>query len=295
MKTKILSKLMLMGFTAVMMVGCDTKKGSSTEGADATKTDAAETRDAAAPQPPDPCIVCDEKEDHRIKRSEFEDLIINFDKEFVSKGIFRNHGGVIVMENNSGNKSLAYLKSYATLKLHLGIEGTGSSKRLLVTYEPESASCIDDKYQGTLGINSNLKFLSSYAVNDIIIPKINKDMFPIDIESHFFKSNTFKITNDTRKEITKAATIKLWESFKTFDKDRNIYFCEDIMFNINKTLDEITSVSQRNAFQYYFGYDETKTLHKIRLILVGIDKEDKVVMFDATGDYLFRETSRPRP
>lgn len=243
--------------------------------------------------PIDTCMLCNDTDDHRITREEFEKLLIAFDDTFVVTKKFTNNGGVMVLIDNSS--SVNPLLPYSTFKLHMGVEKIGSSNRLLVTYEPRSAECVGGIYKGEIGIQKGDDFLSSYSVNDIVINKNGaKKLTTNHIKSHFFSNKKFPVKKDLIMKADSTDAQNLLQAFKKLDIKHTQYYCDDIMFNLDRTLKEINDVSKRSAFQYYFGLDTTKTFHKIRLILVGIDKNNQLVMYNG-DNFLARESSRPRP
>ena len=243
----------------------------------------------------EPCILCNEKDDYTITRTDFERLLIAFDTKFVTPGTFANNGGVIVLEDDSKTSPFP-IAPYPTFKLHMGLEKDGESNRLLVTYEPRSSECNGTTYQGVLGIQAGTNFLGSYKDNDIVFNKQGaKQLTPKNINDHFFSKTPMRIVKDKKNLYDNTVAQGLLNTFKALDTKGELHQCDDIMFNLDRTLSAITAVSKRSAFQYYFGFDDTMTLHKIRLIIVGIDKNDQLAMYDATGDYLMREASRPKP
>ena len=272
MKTKLLSKLMLVAFTMVMIVGCGSK--------------------LMAQGQPNNCMVCADKDTYKITPDSVLFLIRNFHNEFINKGIFSNAGGYISFNPAAIKSTEKALSSYYTLKFHWGYEEIDTYKRLFVTMEQKNplSKCEGGLYKGTYGIESANLF-TSWKENDVqpfgLVPGL---ISTVEVLKGLLDPQIN--TKDIENIISQAQAVTYHSAFDT--PFHGEYECKDIVFNNTKTGAVIQAASDKNGFIYFFGYDPRHAIHKIRLILAGLDKDNKIVFFSA-DDFMFRENSRPRP
>jgi hypothetical protein len=295
MKTKLLSKLMLVCFTAVMMVGCGGKKSESETPANGVTLENTKTVVAAKFVEND-CLVCNDKDDHKISLDSVIYLIQTFDSAFIDKGIISNAGGVIDFESGN-NLTPKIVKTYPTFKLHWGFEKIGTYNRLSVTCQLKGEDCVNNVYQGKSGIEGKTLF-GTHKDNDFTLrTNANKKLTKGEIITHLNSTISFppQIIGENIIDSIEADKL-LIGFFRPLNQLSKTYPCKDIVFNVDSTLYEIEATSKRYTLRYYFGYDARKDItHKLRLILIGIDHDNKLRIFDASDKLLIRETSRPRP
>lgn len=297
MKTKFLSKLMLVACTMVMIVGCDRKTKSPTDTDVTNKPGSVDTiAAAAAEQEENDCLVCNDKDDHKILLDSVIYLIQTFDSAFIDKGIISNAGGVIDFES-ANNLTPKITRTYPTFKFHWGLEKIGTYNRLSVTCQTTGKNCVDNKYQGNSGIEGKYLF-GTHKENDFTLrTSANKKLTKREILNHLISNSPFPPQIIGENIIDSIDADKLLTAFsRPLMPLSKSYPCKDIVFNVDSTLYKIEATSKRYTLRYYFGYDARKDIsHNLRLILIGIDDDDKLTIFDASDKLLIRETSRPRP
>lgn len=296
MKTKLLSKLMMVALMAVI-VGCGgSNKENSGEGAahDSTKSDSIEptTVQPSAVRAEDDCNVCDDKETHRIDFDSIAELIQNFDNAFIKTELIANAGGVINLDVTQLNK---IDDSYKTVKFHWGFDS--SQKRLSLTCEASNKPCSLNVYSGKPSVEDALLF-GTHSANDFKLKSsYSNNLTKTQIITHFITDVAYKVVDPSCKIIKDEEAKRLLGDFNT-NQIRTDYYptCDDIVFNKKYTIDEISAVSKTNIFRYYFGLDLGEHIkRKLRVILVGMTDKNKLVVYDLNDNLMIRETSRPRP
>lgn len=283
MKTKILSKLVLMGFTAVMIAGCGgaSEKTNSTSSPKSVNTESVKVEEDLA----GPCNVCEDI-DHTISVPVAKGMIEAFHNTFINveNNRINNMGGIIDLTNWRLTPSGA--SGFRPLKMHYGLD---KSRNLILTVETVNTNCNEGFYQGSSGFQSAKLLTSNSHFNPIKRGLVNSG----DIDAFF--ATELKISASVY-EIYRKDAEKLRTDFdKEFSKE---YLCESMYFNPANSIEQINVHTNTMKFAYFFGYDNSdpKAEHKIRVILVGIDStEGHLVLTDAAGNSLMRDYSRPYP
>jgi hypothetical protein len=270
MKTKLLSKLILVA--VVIIITCVRVN-------------------VFAQGQPSNCQVCAEKDTYKIDPDSVLYLIRNFHNSFIKTGTFSNAGGYISFNPSVVKDSKKALSSYYTLKFHWGYIDT--YKRLFITMEQKNPEwkCDNGIYKGNYGIESDYLF-TSLRSNDVkpFGGASSNSIGTVEVLKGLLDKQV--IIDDVESVIAKDIAVGHHSSFNTLFQ--HIYQCRDIVFNNAKTGAVIQGASVKNGFIYFFGYDPSQDFHKLRLIIAGLDENDKIVFFNA-DDFMFRENSRPRP
>lgn len=298
MKTKILSLLMLISCTAVMFVGC--KSGIAQDKMNGSIN--LETSKLKVNPSPARCIICDQSDNHVINRDTVARLIRDFHNKILRNGKIYNAGGFFSANRNPHLAPLnsKQIDSYKSFKLHWAVEDTlTNQKRLFITLEPSNKKCKDDDtFDGKEGVEDDF-LQSTFGINDIIpFAPIKQEITTTLVLNRLRQNFDVDPRRDYYNEVSNDQAKLLLSAFEANEDLYGLYQCKDIVFNKEKSLDEITPQSNRSFF-YFFGYDEKQTYHRLRLIIAGYTHSSdgyKINFFDATtGASLFRETSRPRP
>jgi hypothetical protein len=284
MKTKILSKLMLISITMVMIVGCgkSSKKKNSTPKTD----DISSSSNGKGAKSLDPCNFCDET-NHYIEIEEAKIMIEEFHRTFINVPANRinNMGGIIDLTRWKLDPSGA--PGFRPLKMHFGLD---KSRNLILTVEMANTYCYQNYYQGSAGFQSAKLLTTNSHFNPIKRGPINRT----DLDN--FLDNELTI-NASFFEIDRKDAEEFNRKFDTEFKSH--YECESMYFFPENSIDNINSeTGNNNKFAYFFGYDNSdpQAKHKLRVILVGIDDSiNKLKLIDAEGSSLMRDYSRPYP
>lgn len=251
---------MLVGFTAVMMVGC---------GGGSNKLITA-------------CNNCS-TDNHTILTNDAATMIAAFHNKFISTGIVANSGGAIDLRDwNDG----FVISGFTPLKMHYGFDTT--NRTLLLTVEQNNAKCSNGVYRGEEGIESDELLTTSSHVGPI---SRNPAITPQEVSS-FLGLPFTKLVSVARISNSIATTLN-YNCNSVFNGDYN---CPDIHFYPKGSINEIFSATKNKNIVYFFGYDETPTtFYKIRVILVGLDNAGRLKLTDGLGNSLMRDYSRPYP
>jgi hypothetical protein len=294
MKPKFLSKLMLVCFTAVMIVGC----GGNNKKAISKIDSSDDTLPKANVIPPERCIVCNETDNYVIAYEDAKKLIIAFHNRILKNSSIANAGGFFTLNQIADDqyfKTDEFLK-YESYKLHWAVEGnTKETDRLFLTVEEANNVCQDDNtYSGDLGIEGD-KLFSVDKSNDIL-PFVEKKKDLDDKTLDAALKSEFKNFDRTkvRKE-EKGVAETLLKNFRENADLYGLYQCDDIVFNKSLTWTPIIKASKHQSFIYFFGYDDSLTYHRLRLIIGSLDPTTNKIIFKDQTESLLRETSRPRP
>jgi len=224
------------------------------------------------------CKVCVEKDTYKIDPDSVLYLIRNFHNSFVKTSIFSNAGGYISFNPPINNATKKTLSSYNTLKLHWAYDVIGTYKRLSITMEQKNLDwkCDDGTYTGTPGVESE-NLYTSLIVNDIkpFGGSASNTIGTVEVLKDLLEKQN--ITNDFEHTISRADAIINNNAFST--SFQHIYHCRDIVFNNAKTGAVIQGASAKNGFIYFFGYDPRQDFHKLRLIIAGLDENNKIVFY----------------
>lgn len=268
------------------MMACQPKKSESTE---PQKDDVVAKKPVA--EAIDTCDLCDKDDTYSIELDEALTLICAF-----HNNVLKNHpditnaGGIFSLKEFAQADKVNF-NDYPTAKFHWALEDSASvkGKRLFITYEPSNKQC--DLI--TPGIEGD-DLYTTYADNDIA-PLIDKSR---DLnKNHALREllKTFAIKQKHFRKADKDTAERLLKIFKADGILTGLYKCDDVVFNYELTLRAIGNESRSEQFLYFFGYDENNTIHKLRLIVAGLDKNNQLVFYTADGKSLMRETSRPHP
>jgi hypothetical protein len=286
MKSKFFNSFFTALCIASTMIACQPKKSEDT----ASNKDDAFTKKPAAQQLGE-CELCDETDTYKIELNDALTLICAFhNKVLDSKSNLTNAGGVFSLLEpvNQANKNFT---TYPTAQFHWALEDSSKTKlkRLFITYEAVNEVCSDIK-KGIKGP----KLFTTYADNDIA-PLTNKgDTLTKDIALKALLK-TFKIKQTHYRAADLKTAEYLLQNFTNDDVLKPLYPCEDVVFNLEKTLTAIGTETKSSQFVYFFGYEVKNDVHKLRLIVAGLDESNQLVFYAADGASLMRETSRPRP
>ncbi len=294
MKTKFLSKLMFMAFAGIMLAGCGGNNHKATSKIDSSD----DTLPTANVIPPERCIVCNDTDNYVIAYEDAKKLIIAFHNRILKNSSIANAGGFFTLNKIADDqyfKTEEFLK-YESYKLHWAVEGsTKETDRLFLTVEEANNVCQDDNtYSGDLGIEGDELF--SVDKSNDILPFIDKKKDLDDKTLDDSLKSAFKTIDRSkvRKEENGVAKTLL-ENFRAHADLYGLYQCDDIVFNKSLTWTPIIKASKHQSFIYFFGYDDSLTYHRLRLIMGSLDPTtNKIIFKDASGS-LLRETSRPRP
>ena len=240
----------------------------------------------------DECEVCDNSETHRIDFDYAAELIQNFDNTFIKTQLVSNAGGVINFDISKLNKDI---NSYETVKFHFGFNK--SQKKLSLTAEASNKKCVEGKYEGTPGVEDALLFGTHIANDFVLKSNASNDLKKSAIINHFIDGKPYRVNDKTCKVISKKDASDLLVAFNN-ENIRTQYYpeCLDAVFNKVHTIDEIEPISKTKIYRYYFGLDLRENIkRRLRVILVGMDSNDKLVTYDDSDNLMLRETSRPHP
>jgi hypothetical protein len=298
MKTKLFSKILLIASTVFIIAGCNTNeekedKNDAAQDTASTNLQNDSNKKAKAVFEASDCEICNDLDTYKIKPDSVLILVNNFHNEFIKTNKVSNAGGFISFETNSKISTSSLLSGYSIMKFHWGFQINETYKRLFITLEKNNITkkCVDNKYEGTSGIESTENLYTSYPENDIKpYGPSNAEITTTEVLKGLMDKQKIKI--DLEKLISTEEAKAVLKNFS--DNLPGIYQCEDIVFDNVKTGAVIKAACERNSLIYFFGYDEKQTYHKLRLIIAGVDKENKIVFYNA-NDFMFRENSRPRP
>lgn len=273
MKTKLLSKLMMVA-AVVMWLDSENK--------------------CMAQVPLDRCVVCNENDVHQITLQDAATMISAFHNKIISQGKILNIGGCISFNGAPIISQNGITQIYTAFKLHWAVAdttiGQTTFQRLYITSEDNQSSCINNRYSGNFGVESqNLN--ASFPVNDILA--WNANITPTEVEAKL-DNDVFRVVNDSYKQTSLARARIDLANFKAHSDLFGMYQCDDVVFNKRLSYDQITQISHKNNLMYFFGYDETQTYHRLRIIFAGTDENNNLILVSA-GQTLLRENSRPRP
>jgi hypothetical protein len=279
MKTKLLSKLMLMGFAVGMIAGCG---GGSDKKNLPSKND---QNTAIAPDSVslvDPCNLCEDAE-HIVSVNQAKIMIEEFHRRFIDvpNNRLNNIGGIIDLTNWRLEPSGA--AGFRPLKMHYGLD---KSRNLILTVETVNTNCYDNNYQGSSGFQSAKLLTTNSHFNPIKRGPLTREALDL------FLSNELTISASFYEIERKDAE----EFHKLFDDEfHSHYACPSMYFFPANSIDQISSVTNNKEFAYFFGYDNSDpdAEHKLRVILVGINA-GRLVMTDGQNS-LMRDYSRPHP
>ena len=108
-------------------------------------------------------------------------------------------------------------------------------------------------------------------------------------------ARTFSIKQKHFRKADKEVADSLLSNFKSDRILTSLYKCDDVVFNYELTLRAIQAETHSEQFLYFFGYEDKNRIHKLRLIVAGLDERNQLVFYAADGASLMRETSRPHP
>ncbi len=310
MKTKILSKLMLVCFTAVMIAGFSGKLLAQTKQNSSESTKTSNVNTSKQILKASDCRVCDKSDIHLITLESAINMIKDFHNKILKDGNITNSGGYFsTIENPNPPNDYKPLTLYNTFKLHWAVEdslNTGGKQRLFITFEPSEQYCDNNnRYSGIQGLEGNY-LQTTFAINDIspftdISNEVTHQMIYNRLGQIFSINNTYnykRIVEKQSNDPTARTAISFLNAFKTHRDLYGLYQCDDLVFNKLLSIDQIEAVTKNTSFFYFFGYDEEQTYHRLRLIIAGFENSNngiKIRLFDAGGISLLRESSRPRP
>lgn len=286
MKSKFFNSFFTALCIASTMIACQPKKSEDK----ASNKDDAFTKKPAAQQTGE-CDLCDETDTYKIELVEALNLICAF-----HNNVLKNHpditnaGGIFSLtEFDQADK--VNFNDYPTAKFHWALEDSSSAKgkRLFITYEPSNKQC-DSITPGIEGAN----LYTTYADNDIA-PLIDKSTNLDRNQALRGLARTFSIKQKHFRKADKEVAARLLINFKSDSELKDLYKCDDVVFNYGLTLRAIEAETHSEQFLYFFGYEEKNTSHKLRLIVAGLDERNQLVFYAADGASLMRETSRPHP
>jgi hypothetical protein len=267
------------------MMACQPKKSEDT----ASNKDDARKKPVA--QQSGECELCHENDTYKIELDEALTLICAFHNNVLKNGSnITNAGGVFSLKEFKQADKVNF-NDYPTAKFHWALEDSASvkGKRLFITYEPSNKQC--DLI--TPGIEGD-DLYTTYADNDIA-PLIDKSTNLDRNQALRGLARTFSIKQKHFRKADKEVAERLLINFKSDRILTNLYKCDDVVFNYELTLRAIQTESRSEQFLYFFGYDEKNSIHKLRLIVAGLDENNQLVFYNADGKSLMRETSRPHP
>jgi hypothetical protein len=302
MKTKLLSKLIVMACMAVMIAGCgDGKKTEGEIDAGQTPIDSTMKSENSNEQAflASDCEVCNKNDTYQILKSDAAKLISAFHNIVLTKNSkINNAGGYFTFDSKPTSDKSSKKKSlmdYTSFKFHWAVEDTiNDLQRLFISYEANDRKCDDSNvYSGNSGIEGP-ELYSTFPENDILpfLPKgdnLTEKMAETMIENHIVR-----IAKSYKREVAKSTAMSLLASFRSHNDVNTFYKCDDIVFDKIKTFYPIALKSGKESFVYFFGLDTTQIHHRLRLIIAGFDNNNKIIFFDGTKT-LLRENSRPRP
>lgn len=303
MKTKLLSKIMLVALIAVMIAGLFNKLSAQNKSIQTeTKSNKIGTK-VLIPE----CDVCSPKDDHIIEVEKALRLIADFHNVIVTKNSrINNSGGYFTEIVPTGFTQEKSLLSFPTFKIHWAVENIENSlTRLFIMVDPSNRVCSDlNVYSGIAGLECE-NMMSTYSQNDIPLfttrgTKLTttKILFELQENRRRIDPNFNHFRNIRNVSLPPASTEaqNLLNAFKTDSDVKQFYYCDDLVFEKALSLDQISRYPDgQKSFFYLFGYDKEMTNHPLRLILAGYDSQNRIIFYDATGISLLRQNSRPRP
>jgi hypothetical protein len=226
--------------------------------------------------------------DHRIEVSDAVSMITDFhnifnlDRDGQNSNRISNLGGVIDLR--TWNPS-SVIFGFTPLKMHYGY--TPINKQLTLTIENDNDKCYRDKYTGKEGIES-----ATLLTNTNTIPALPNQVVTPEEVYNYLQNNTFQ-QNPLPVSITNLDARTLLRDFTcNFGSD---YLCPDIHFYPRTSTNEISSENNFHHFAYFFGYNSAGGNHKIRVILVGVNENNRLMLVDSENNSLMRDYSRPYP
>jgi hypothetical protein len=306
MKTKILSKLMLVCFTAFMVVNLKSYAQIEKNYKDG-KTNARNNNTSSNAIAPI-CDVCSPKDSHVIEIDKALRLIADFHNVVITRNSkIHNAGGYFTEVVPAGMVQQNSLLNFRTFKIHWAVENIENNlTRLFIMVDPSNRNCLESgSYDGTSGLEST-QMMATYHQNDIpiftsrgnelsttkILFELKEKMRNIDPSLNHFRN----IRNVSQSPQSPTEAQNLLNAFKNDPDVEQFYNCDDLVFEKAFSLDQISRFPDgQKSFFYFFGYDREMTNHPLRLILAGYDAQNKIVFYDGTGISLLRQNSRPRP
>jgi hypothetical protein len=283
MKSKFFNSFFTALCILATMMACQPKKNDDTE---SKKDDP--VKDKPATQQQINCNYCDANDTYKIELDEALSLICAF-----HNNVLKNHPDIT---NAGGIFSLkeadkVNFNDYPTAKFHWAVEDSSSAKgkRLFITYEPSNKICNSI----TPGIEGD-DLYTTYADNDIA-PLIDKSTNLDRNQALRGLARTFSIKQKHFRKADKEVAERLLINFKSDRILTSLYKCDDVVFNYGLTLRAIEAETHSEQFLYFFGYEDKNRIHKLRLIVAGLDERNQLVFYAADGASLMRETSRPHP
>jgi len=304
MKTKILSKIMMIAVMSVIIGWKGNNEKDEIKDTIQTANDQQKNTSDEQPFDDSDCKVCNNNDTYEILQKDAIKLITAFHNiVLTSTSKINNIGGYFTLDpppSNAKDLNKKNLLSYTTFKFHWAIEDTtiNSSilQRLFITYEPSNYKCNDNnEYEGTDGIQDT-KLYSSYPENDIL-PIVNRGAnLTEQITQNFLTDLQVRVNANRlhRREVSDVNARDYLTAFQNHNDVKTFYKCKDIVFDKSKTLYPIAIKSGKESFIYFFGFDSSQIHHRLRLIIAGFDKNNKIIFLDGTKT-LLRENSRPRP
>ncbi len=278
---------MLIGFTAMMMVGCGGEKK------EVEKIAAIATN----------CKVCSTSDNHIIEVDSALILIAAFHNVVLKGSNIANSGGYFTLLRDPSLQTSTMpdnLSLYRNIKFHWGLDNIIGSpdqqKRLFITLQGTNNLCSNQGiYSGTPGIE-NRDLMTADVRNDIP-PFVDKTIDLTTTKVLFeLMNNRRLISYNYYNQISSADADRYLQIFSNDKEVGKFYTCDDLVFDRRQSLDEVIRINQnQQSFFYFFGYDKRQDYHRLRLIMAGYDANNKIVFYDATGLSLLRENSRPRP
>jgi len=307
MKTKILSKIMMIGFTTMMFEGFINKSFAQNHTNDKSVKSVTSNNNTTSKAMAPECNVCSPKDDHVIDIEKALRLIADFHNVVITTNSkINNAGGYFTEVIPTGIKQKNSLLTYPTFKIHWAVENIQNDlTRLFIMVDPADRVCRDnDQYSGTSGLESD-EMMGTFAQNDIPLfatrgTKLTSTKILFELQENRRRIdpsyNHFRNIRNTNPQPGQTEAQILLSTFQNNPDVMHFYNCEDLVFEKALSIDQVSHYPNgQKSFFYLFGYDKEMSYHPLRLILAGYDAQNRIVFYDVTGTSLLRQNSRPRP